>query len=54
MQKKITGREFGKFAREQLLRKFEGTWGNYEQLAGMSLFTRLSSFFQLTEFIGYF
>ncbi len=38
MQKKITGREFGKFAREQLLRKFEGTWGNYEQLAGISLF----------------
>jgi hypothetical protein len=29
MPKKITGREFGKFAREQLLRKFEGTWGNY-------------------------
>ncbi len=38
MHKKITGREFGKFAREQLLRKFEGTWGNYEQLAGISLF----------------
>lgn len=38
MPKKITGREFGKFAREQLLRKFEGTWGNYKQLAGISLF----------------
>ncbi len=38
MYEKITGREFGKFAREQLLRKFEGTWGNYEQLAGISLF----------------
>mgnify|MGYP001290610212 CR=1 FL=1 len=38
MDKKITGREFGKFAREQLLRKFEGTWGNHEQLAGISLF----------------
>jgi len=38
MHKKITGREFGKFARESLLRKFEGTWGNYEQLAGISFF----------------
>ena len=38
MPKKIPGREFGKFAREQLLRKFEGTWGNYKQLAGISLF----------------
>ena len=38
MDKKITGREFGKFAREQLLRKFEGIWGSYKQLAGISLF----------------
>ncbi|MDD4073441.1 MAG: hypothetical protein PHY78_13880 [Desulfobacterales bacterium] len=38
MAKKTTGREFGKFAREQLLRKFESTWGNYKQLAGISLF----------------
>lgn len=38
MHKKITGREFGKFAREHLLRKFERTWGNYKQMAGISLF----------------
>lgn len=38
MEKRINGREFGKFAREQLLRKFEGTWGKYQQLTGISLF----------------
>lgn len=38
MADKITGRDFGKFAREQLLRVFEGPWGKYTQLAGISLF----------------
>jgi len=38
MADKLTGRDFGKFAREQLLRKFEGIWGKYQQLIGYSLF----------------
>jgi len=38
MPLEITGRQFGKFAREQLLRQFEGIWGDYEQLHGISLF----------------
>lgn len=38
MNEKITGREFGEFAREQLLREFKENWGDFEQLAGISLF----------------
>lgn len=38
MPQKVSGREFGKFAREKLLHNLEQEWGNYEQLAGVSFF----------------